>query len=90
MKWNDKSSCLLTLALGTTQPPIKIGTGGSFPGVKRPQPKANHSPPSSVEVKNEWSYTAIPAICLQGVYKEKSTFNLLTDDGMKENSHYAF
>jgi hypothetical protein len=32
-----------------------MGTGGSFPGGKaRPGRDADHSPPSSAEVKNEW------------------------------------
>jgi hypothetical protein len=30
-----------------------VGTGGFFPGVKRPGPEADHSPPSSVEDKND-------------------------------------
>jgi hypothetical protein len=30
-----------------------MGTRGSFPGVKRPGREADHSPPSSAEVK-EW------------------------------------
>jgi hypothetical protein len=30
----------------------KIGTEGSFPRVKRPGREADHSPPSSAEVKN--------------------------------------
>jgi hypothetical protein len=36
------------------------GTGGTFGGggVKRPGREANHSPPSSAEVKKEWSYTS--------------------------------
>jgi len=33
---------------------------GSFPGVKRPGPEVNYSPPSSTEVKNEWVYTSSP------------------------------
>jgi hypothetical protein len=33
-----------------------MGTRGSFPGVKRPGREADHSPPSSAEVKNVWSY----------------------------------
>jgi len=44
-----------------------VGTAGPFSGVKWPRPKADHSPPPSTEVKNEWSYTCIPPVCLQGV-----------------------
>ena len=33
---------------------------GSFPEVKRSRSEVNHSPPSSAEVKNEWSYTPTP------------------------------
>jgi hypothetical protein len=36
------------------------------PGVKRPGREADHSPPSSDEVKNEWSYTT-PPIRLHGM-----------------------
>jgi hypothetical protein len=39
-----------------------IGTRGSFPGGK-----AVHSPPSSAEVKNAWSYTSTLPIGLPGV-----------------------
>jgi hypothetical protein len=44
-----------------------MGTRGSFPGVKRPGREADHSPPSSAEVK-EWVelYLHSP-ICLNGV-----------------------
>jgi hypothetical protein len=38
-------------AVGPTQPPIQMGTRGSFPGVKRAWREADHSPPSSAEVK---------------------------------------
>jgi hypothetical protein len=38
----------------STQPPIQW----DFPGVKQPGREADHSPPSSVEVKNIWSYTS--------------------------------
>jgi len=37
-----------------------MGTGGSFPGAKRLGREADHSPPSSAEAKNAWSYTSIP------------------------------
>jgi hypothetical protein len=37
-----------------------MGSGGSFPGVKRAGREAEHSPPSSAEIKNAWIYTSIP------------------------------
>jgi hypothetical protein len=46
--------------LGSTQLPIKMGTGGSFPGVKRQGREADHSPPTSAEVKKMCIYTSIP------------------------------
>jgi hypothetical protein len=39
----------------------RMGTG-SFPGVKRQGRGADHSPPPSAEVKNEWSYTSTPPL----------------------------
>jgi hypothetical protein len=47
-------------ALGPTQPPISWLQGTISLGVKRPVSAADHSPPSSAEVKNAWSYTSIP------------------------------
>jgi len=35
--------------------------------LKRPGSKADHSPPSSVKVKNVWSYTSTHPIRLHGV-----------------------
>jgi hypothetical protein len=37
-----------------------MGTGGSFPGVKRQGREADHSPPTIVEVKKIWIYTSTP------------------------------
>jgi hypothetical protein len=37
-----------------------VGTGSLSSWVKRPGREADHSPPSSVEVKNAWSYTSTP------------------------------
>jgi len=34
----------------------KMATLGAYPGLKRPWREADYSPPSSVEVKNGWSY----------------------------------
>jgi len=35
-----------------------MGTRDSFPGGKTAGREADHSPPSSAEVKNKWSYTS--------------------------------
>jgi len=45
-----------------TQPPIQWVTGALSPGVKRPDREADHSPPSTAEVKNAWSYTSTPQL----------------------------
>jgi len=41
-----------------------MGTSDSL-GVKRPGREADHSPPSSAEVKSVWSYDSIPSIHFQ-------------------------
>jgi hypothetical protein len=49
----SSSSCIQT-GSGTHPASYPMGTGGSFPGGKaRPGRDADHSPPSSAEVKNE-------------------------------------
>jgi hypothetical protein len=37
---------------------LSIEYQGLFPGLKRPGREADHSPPSSAEIKNAWSYTS--------------------------------
>jgi hypothetical protein len=37
-----------------------VGTGGSFPGVKRSGCEPDHTPPDSAEVKKTWIYTSTP------------------------------
>jgi hypothetical protein len=49
-----------TPALGPTQPPIQWVPGVLSPGVKRPGREANHSPPTSAEVKKMRIYTFSP------------------------------
>jgi hypothetical protein len=46
------------LALGPTQPPIQWVTWALSLGIKRPGREADHSPPTSAEIKNAWSYTS--------------------------------
>ena len=43
-----------------------VSTRGSCQGVKQPGHQANHSPPSMVKVKNEWSYAHVHSWCVKG------------------------
>jgi hypothetical protein len=47
-------------ALRHTQPPIQWVPGALSLGVKRPGREADHSSPSSAEIKNAWSYISTP------------------------------
>jgi len=51
------------------------GYPGSFPGVTRTVREVDHSPPSSAEVKNGYSDTSTPAVCLHGV--DRNNFTIL-------------
>jgi hypothetical protein len=63
-------------ALGPTQLPIQWVQGALPLGVKRPEREADHLPPSSAEVKNEWSYTSTPLIRFYGsATKHRDNFN---------------
>jgi hypothetical protein len=63
------------MALGSTQPPIQWVPGALSLEVKRPGHEADHSPPSSAEVKNAWSYISTPPIHLHGVVLSKRRYN---------------
>jgi hypothetical protein len=55
-------------ALGLNQPPFQWVPVALSLGVKRQGREADHSPPFSAEVKNEWRYTSTPLYqCLHGV-----------------------
>jgi hypothetical protein len=45
---------------GVHPTPYTMGTGSSFPGVKRPGREADYSNPTSGEVKKMWIYTSTP------------------------------
>jgi hypothetical protein len=54
-------------ALGPTHLPVELVLGAVSLGVKRPECEANYCPPSSAEVKFEWSYTStLPAWLILG------------------------
>jgi hypothetical protein len=67
-------------ALGPTQPPIQWVPGALSLGVKRPGREADHSPPFSAEVKNEWSYTSTPQYVLTAwcLVKHRDNFTFST------------
>jgi hypothetical protein len=56
-----------------------MGTKGSFPGVKLPGREADHSTPSSTEVKSAWNYASTPPIRFHMVfdYRKQSVFGSL-------------
>jgi hypothetical protein len=67
-------------ALGPIRPPIQWVPRAPSLGVKRPGREADHSPTSSAEVKNSWSYTSTPPIHLHGmvlIKKQKKYVGLL-------------
>jgi hypothetical protein len=69
-------------ALGPTQPPIEWVPGALSLEVKRPGREADHSPQSSAEVTNAWSFTSTPryvfvAWCLVK-HRDNFTFLLLS------------
>jgi len=55
--------------------PILFPSKGSRPGRNLLVCGVDHSPASSAEVRNEWSYTSIPSVtvCLQDVYRNNFT-----------------
>ena len=69
-------------ALGPTHLPTQWVPGAISPGVKRPGRDVNHLPPSTAEVKNEWSYTSAPPICLHGVDEHNFILAFLFNDAV--------
>ena len=69
-------------ALGPTQPHTERAPM-FFAGVKRPRRDADRSLLSSTSIKNEWSNTPSPHICLRGVGKDNFNFTCDTVTDMK-------
>jgi hypothetical protein len=72
--WQKKCTDFVSLqflhgrpAVRPTQPTIQWAPGALSLGIRRPGREAHHSPPSSAEAKNAWTYTSTPPIRLHGV-----------------------
>jgi hypothetical protein len=51
-----------------------MGTGVIYCGVRRLGRDVDHSPPSSADAMNEWSFTSAPRTCLLEMGRRKFTF----------------
>jgi hypothetical protein len=58
--------------------------------VKRPARDVDQSPPSSAEVKDEWSYTSTPLICLHGMDRDNFASLGFEDYGLLEFEILSF
>jgi hypothetical protein len=58
---NFHSSTLPRSALGISQPPIHWVPRALCPEEKQQVREADHSPPTSAEVKKTWTYTSTPS-----------------------------
>jgi hypothetical protein len=61
-RWGQEFSLLHVIQTGSGVHPTfyPLGTWGSFLGVKWPGREADHSPPTSAEVKKTWVHTSTP------------------------------
>jgi hypothetical protein len=61
-RWEQEFSLLHVVQTGSGVHPTSypMGTGGSFPGVKRQGREADHSSPTSAKVKKMWIYISTP------------------------------
>jgi hypothetical protein len=59
---DQEFSLLRNIQTGPGAHPVSypMDNGGPFSGVKRPRREADHSPPTSAEVKKTWIYTSPP------------------------------
>ena len=55
-------------------PDCTVGLRDFFSSVQRWEREVNCSPPSSAKIKNEWSYTSTPSLCLHGMDRDCFAF----------------
>jgi hypothetical protein len=80
-------------ALGFTQPPTESVPGVHSSGIKQPRRDSNHSPPSSYEVKNVWSYISTPpyvcmARCIVRTSEGRSRVTVATCEWKTQNGEH--
>jgi hypothetical protein len=63
-------------SLGPTNSPIQWVPWALSPEIKHLEREADHSRPSTAEVKNAWSYTSIPPYVLMVLYLLKHRIHL--------------
>ena len=65
---------LQNIQTGSGAHPVSLSkcTGVSFNRGKAVE--VNHSPTSCAQVKNEWSYSSTPPVCLHGIQRDTFTF----------------
>jgi hypothetical protein len=51
---------VVQIGSGAQSASYPMGTGSSSPGIKQSGREADHSPPTSAEVKKMWIYISIP------------------------------
>jgi hypothetical protein len=79
-------------AVCSIQPPIQLSTANTFPGVKRQEPEANHSRPSSGDVKNMLSYISTDPSGFMPSYLDKygdNTFSSSSNSDAKNMLSYT-
>ena len=57
-----------------------VGPTNGYREIKRPGREVDHSPPSSADVKNVWSSTSAPTICLHSANRECFTVFFLVNN----------
>jgi hypothetical protein len=62
----------------STQPTVKYIPWDFLTGAKLSGSEADHTPPSSAKIKNEWSFTFTPPMHFHRVFSDKYTFTFET------------
>lgn len=83
--WNEQQRIQISISFQgkpaprLTQPPIHCVLGTLSPGLKQQQgSKATLSSPSTLNVKNVYSYASTPPICLHGMHKDFTSLSTFT------------